>query len=731
VEACAGQNIKFCFDASSPDASAILTTADNSASSMPGSTVSYTGIGTNTVRGCVDWTPSPTDTGLKIFAVTVKDSTCIGPGIILSQTFVIPVYIRAAAISSRTETICIGNEVALLASGNSAVTWGVAPGGSDISTLSCTTCQEPTAKPDITTTYFAVSQNANGCSNVDSITLKVDNTNRINIAQGDTIVVCRPGIIQLKASVTGPRPLQNLSCGLTAAFPTNPVDTAVIIPSFKQIQGLDPLQPITVAAPYMGQYSTARHQYLIKAEDMKRGGMYSGTLKKLGFKMAFNNGGGALRNVKISLKCTDQNELSTANGFENGTIPVYNNPNLQTIPAGSGYYYFTFTSPYNWDTTQNLIVDFCYSNPSAQAPVGVHYTSSGYNGTLYAFNNSGNLCTSGNSPNLAITDEIPLMNFVYHPAPETDFGYAWENGVFLPNNYTDTPRVYASRSMPLYVSTRNKNGCYIRDTLNIYMPTSNLRPLDTNICETHGAVTMAFNGQTYQWYDYNGSYYPPTDLSGGFTPATQISCTDCPNPILTPTSDKVYAVIIQDHGCLDTFKAKVDVTPFPTTRILNDDTTIFHGGSVKLVATGADRYLWTPFKWLSNPQIFNPVVSPEQSTTYMVMGSAARNLSCRTYDSVNINVKYIWPILVPSAFSPNGDGRNDLFRIANLTTQKVEEFRVYNRYGREVFSGRDNSGWDGTHNGRDADIGAYHYIIRVSYADGKAKLFKGDVELIR
>ena len=86
---------------------------------------------------------------------------------------------------------------------------------------------------------------------------------------------------------------------------------------------------------------------------------------------------------------------------------------------------------------------------------------------------------------------------------------------------------------------------------------------------------------------------------------------------------------------------------------------------------------------------------------------------------------------MPTAFTPNGDGKNDVFRISNVTFEKVLEFHVFNRWGQEMFFATDNSGWDGTWHNVAQDIGVYEYLIRVASPDGTIQTFKGDVTLLR
>ncbi|MEO6833816.1 MAG: gliding motility-associated C-terminal domain-containing protein, partial [Chitinophagaceae bacterium] len=74
----------------------------------------------------------------------------------------------------------------------------------------------------------------------------------------------------------------------------------------------------------------------------------------------------------------------------------------------------------------------------------------------------------------------------------------------------------------------------------------------------------------------------------------------------------------------------------------------------------------------------------------------------------------------------------DVFKIVNPSFQRLMEFRVFNRWGQEVFSTTDiNAGWDGTWKGIDQPTGVYQYLIRVGSPDGKAETYKGDVTLVR
>ena len=88
--------------------------------------------------------------------------------------------------------------------------------------------------------------------------------------------------------------------------------------------------------------------------------------------------------------------------------------------------------------------------------------------------------------------------------------------------------------------------------------------------------------------------------------------------------------------------------------------------------------------------------------------------------------------LIPSAFTPNGDGLNDLFRITNLKYQKLVDFSVFNRWGILVFhTNNPEVGWDGTYQGVAQDMGVYNYQIITAHPDGTNQTYKGNVTLIR
>ncbi|RYD98335.1 MAG: gliding motility-associated C-terminal domain-containing protein [Sphingobacteriales bacterium] len=181
-------------------------------------------------------------------------------------------------------------------------------------------------------------------------------------------------------------------------------------------------------------------------------------------------------------------------------------------------------------------------------------------------------------------------------------------------------------------------------------------------------------------------------------------------------------------GCKGTDTVTVTRYPVPVLKVTPSSVTINSRGTVQLLASGAEYYEWTPYAGLSHPGIANPVASPQGPVIYTVVGY--NSFSCSDTAEVSIDVNET--LALPNAFTPNGDGKNDFFAVKNMAFQGVHSFRIFDRWGRMIFETRDAAqGWDGTIKGISAEQGMYFYEIRLSLRDGTAKIFKGDVMLMR
>jgi len=191
-----------------------------------------------------------------------------------------------------------------------------------------------------------------------------------------------------------------------------------------------------------------------------------------------------------------------------------------------------------------------------------------------------------------------------------------------------------------------------------------------------------------------------------------------------------FLKISSSNSCDTIVSAAITNMPKPEVNTAPADTTIRYGDSLTLRADGGLLYVWWPTGVLDSATNANPTARPLANTLFFVLG--LNEYGCRDTGYVNVNIDYTMPDLVPNAFSPNGDGVNDVFRIEGITYQKLGQFSVFNRYGQRIFETVDaKAGWDGSFNEKPCDMGIYYYLIQLLYPDGKTKTLKGDVLLIR
>lgn len=185
-------------------------------------------------------------------------------------------------------------------------------------------------------------------------------------------------------------------------------------------------------------------------------------------------------------------------------------------------------------------------------------------------------------------------------------------------------------------------------------------------------------------------------------------------------------------GCTDTVKKRIDVEDFRPYSGIQKDTIIVKGERINFQGSGGIFYTWTPATYLSNPNIPNPVgFYPDTGRiTYVV--HVKSEIGCEGDDTIKVWVVDQATLFVPSGFTPNGDGINDVLRPIGIGYKKINYFRVYNRYGEMVFyTIYFGEGWDGTFHGKPADIGTYYWQLSTTNRFGVEEKIKGDATLIR
>ncbi|MFM7855649.1 MAG: gliding motility-associated C-terminal domain-containing protein, partial [Flammeovirgaceae bacterium] len=161
-------------------------------------------------------------------------------------------------------------------------------------------------------------------------------------------------------------------------------------------------------------------------------------------------------------------------------------------------------------------------------------------------------------------------------------------------------------------------------------------------------------------------------------------------------------------------------------RLENDHYVILQGESAQLGVTGGEKYEWLPNIALNNNRVANPVASPLQTTVYEVTGSDS--LGCTKKAAVKIEV--VNTGFLPTMFTPNGDGKNDDFKILGLSGPSEFEFIIYNREGNIVYETSNwqmasSTGWNGQKNGVTQPSGLYYWKVTGKQPNGQVLLLNG------
>jgi gliding motility-associated-like protein len=245
---------------------------------------------------------------------------------------------------------------------------------------------------------------------------------------------------------------------------------------------------------------------------------------------------------------------------------------------------------------------------------------------------------------------------------------------------------------------------------------------DTIICyNTQAFLHGSYTGATFSW-----------------SRSTSLNNPLIIDPVATPkgTGQFQYILSVYDNaGCPKPGSDTVIVTVLPKViAFAGNDTVVVVGQPLQLNATGGLYYNWHPPIGLSSNSIANPIAvydAPADSIGYSVIVTDVAGCSATAY--VNVKVFNTDPqVFVPTAFTPNADGRNDVIRPIAVGIVRIDYFRIYNRWGQLIFSTTTNGkGWDGTINGEPQGTNTYVWIVRAIDYTGKEFFKKGSVTLIR
>jgi gliding motility-associated-like protein len=293
------------------------------------------------------------------------------------------------------------------------------------------------------------------------------------------------------------------------------------------------------------------------------------------------------------------------------------------------------------------------------------------NSNLYKTDTAGNLSCMSTTTSLNSFDASSFL--------QADDPAMTHTNELIPTN-SFSPTTASSKDYPLTITTTCTNACCkdVIDTVNI---------IKVSICETD---------------NYKLPDQVPVRISGTYYVSfkTALGC----------DSIKIYQVTV--------FKD-------PSVIKLGADTCLEGRDSIMLYTTpGFDQYLW------NNITSNNFYYSVKQAGTYTVKVS---NLCGNKTAAVNVNALCDPELYIPTAFTPNSDRINDLFRIPPSSGYQLTSMQVFNRWGQLIFDGKENSpGWDGNFKRNPQPAGLYPYRMEImAIRSGKKMIKTGTIQLIR
>ena len=304
-------------------------------------------------------------------------------------------------------------------------------------------------------------------------------------------------------------------------------------------------------------------------------------------------------------------------------------------------------------------------------------------------------------------------------------GFNWSPNSFISSTTTRDVTV-DPRDTTTYTLVVTQGPCTATDskTINVLWKPHPNAGLDTVVCLNKpamllGSVTHTSGPVTYHWSDTTGLSHPDS-IWTGFTPSVDSAF----NFIKTLT-------VKDDYGCdfEITDQAVISVQP-PVPASAGRDTIAVRGTPHILLGTGGTQYVWSPADKLDNPFSPNPRATIYDDTRFYVQ--VTTEYGCVGHDTIMVKVYQGPTYYVPNAFSPNGDGLNDVFRPIPVGISYTEFFRVFNRWGEMVYSGNQwLKGWDGTFKGKLAPLGVYTWVVKGVDQNGKKVEMKGTVMLVQ
>lgn len=680
-------------------------------------------------NGAITYTWSPTSdlissTGSIVQAVPITGTifTVWGTdanGCQNSDTAGVRLFVDPIVSGGANDTICIGQSISLQASGGSSYQWLPATG------LSNPTIANPVASPVTSTTYTVTISDANGCvatatKHIEVVTLPaVDAGNDVSLCAGDTVMLSATGANSYTWS--GTTDVSCLNCRQPSFYGSQ--TTTLVVEGFIG-QGCSATDTVTVTVNALPQVEAGPDTAVCVGTTLPLTASGAATytwVPATGLSNpAIPNPVATITNDILYVVAGE--DVNGCTALDSISVVAHPLPNVSTagdttICENTVALLQAFGAQfYSWSPVTG-VADPNAASTTASPSASTTYTVTG---------TDGNGCTNTATQSIAL-QQAP--NLTISPAAATlcpgesvlltvtgGNTYQWSPAAGLSSTSGTSVIASPTQSTTYTVSAASTAGCAATGTIDIVVqPVLNpsAQPDSASICEGEYVLLAAQQGASYQW-----------------SPTTGLDDPTISSPTATPTSTTTYTIILTDAvGC--TFTDSVFIRVYPAAIAdAGIDQAIYAGESVSLKGSGNGAFSWSPSASLDNPFIAQPLASPADDQMYTL--TVTTNGGCMAIDTTFIDVLYQTVVYVPTGFSPNGDGQNDVIRLRSFNQFELDVFEVYDRWGQLVFRTEDPSiAWDGTHHGKPLQMGTYIYFVRGTGNLGEPIRKQGNITLIR
>ena len=615
----------------------------------------------------------------------------------------------SVVVNPHDTTICAGASVRLLATGATNYAWTPAAGLSD------TAIANPVATPVVSTTYRCTTRSGS-CIASDTAHVTVNHALPITVSPHDT-TICPGQAVNLVAS-GATNYTWSPATGLSNTAIANPVANAALTTVYlcTAISGGCPSTDtarinVTTSFLHVTPHDTSICVGAV-VNLLATGGANYAWAPGMGLSDSVIANPVANPVLTTTYRCTSAvgNCVSsdTARIEVDYPVPVIVSPHDTTVCPGQSVN-LTASSETNYAWTPGMgLSDSAIANPVASPG----------SSTVYLCTSKAGSCTSTDTARINIKpvfitvaphDTGICLGDTISLAASGATAYTWVPATGLSSTTAANP-VAIPLVTTTYRCSATVGGCLVFDTTHIIVndPVKVIvSPHDTTICEGDTVDLSATGGNNYVWF-----------------PVTGISVDSLGNPVATTSLTTTYTCTLAINNCSFPDTARINILPNYSVMIIPNDTGICPGHEVIVLNAGNYKI----YKWQDGSTSQSLSVTDTGTYSVLVTDSAG----CLARDTVKVGLNCNTKLVIPNAFSPNGDGKNDVFIPLYIDVPVKYTMHIYNRWGEKVFESNNIAvGWDGNFKGKGQPSGTYLYYIQYTYFGEKQKGVEGALELLR